>query len=57
MQTVDEEEKERLLLLQYKEAVDIGIKLLDTHFQEVEVPPNSDSDDEDEEDMTTRYVS
>ncbi|KAK6620767.1 hypothetical protein RUM43_011062 [Polyplax serrata] len=54
---VDEEEKERLLLLQYKEAVDIGIKLLDTHFQEVEVPPNSDSDDEDEEDMTTRNVS
>lgn len=45
-QVINEAEKEKLLLIQYKEAVESGIELLDTHFQEIELPPNSDSDED-----------
>lgn len=46
-QVTDPEEKERLILARYREAVEVGIKLLDTHFEKVQLPPSSDSDDED----------
>ena len=35
------------MLARYKEAVEKGVKLLDTHFEEVQLPPSSDSDEED----------
>lgn len=46
-QEVDKEAEERLMLSRYKEAVEKGIKLLNTHFEEVQLPPSSDSDEED----------
>lgn len=51
---ISKEEQEKQLLAQYKEAVEIGVKLLDTHFEEVQLPPNSDSD---EEEVSAEYVS
>lgn len=41
------------MLSRYKEAVEKGITLLKTHFEEVQLPPSSDSD---EEDFSSEYV-